>query len=162
MLSPFSKTLERIVYDQLMTFLEKYNIHNKYQFGFRKGHSTEQAILEITENLKTSIDNNLITCGVFIDFSKAFDTVNHEILLAKLIKYGLIKYLIPISDIHSYNTRLSASGNFYRPKVRTNYGQSSIKFIISKLWNCVPPYLKHLNIEAFKIQYKQFLLSCLI
>jgi retron-type reverse transcriptase len=84
LLSPFSKTLERIVYDQLMTFLEKYDILNKYQFGFRKGHSTEQAILEITENLKTSIDNNLITCGVFIDFSKAFDTVNHEILLAKL------------------------------------------------------------------------------
>ena len=89
MLSPFSKTLERIVYDQLMTFLEKYNILNKYQFGFRKGHSMEQAILEITENLKTSIDNNLITCGVFIDFSKAFDTVNHEILLAKLFKYGI-------------------------------------------------------------------------
>ena len=72
-----------------MTFLEKYNILNKYQFGIRKGHSTEQAILEITENLKTSIDNNLITCGVFIDFSKAFDTVNHEILLAKLFKYGI-------------------------------------------------------------------------
>ena len=89
MLSPFSKTLERIVYDQFMTFLEKYNILNKYQFGFRKGHSTEQAILEIIENLKTSIDNNLITCGVFIDFSKAFDTVNHEILLAKLFKYGI-------------------------------------------------------------------------
>ena len=62
-------------------------------------------------------------------------------------------YLIPISDIHSYNTRLYASDNFYRPKVRTNYGQSTIKFIISKLWNCIPPYLKHLNIEAFKIQY---------
>jgi retron-type reverse transcriptase len=72
-----------------MTFLEKYNILNKYQFGIRKGHSTEQAILEITENLKTSIDNNLITCGVFIDFSKAFDMVNHEILLAKLFKYGI-------------------------------------------------------------------------
>ena len=72
-----------------MTFLEKYNILDKCQFGFRKGHSTEQAILEITENLKTSIDNNLITCGVFIDFSKAFDTVNHEILLAKLFKYGI-------------------------------------------------------------------------
>ena len=61
----------------------------KYQFGFRKDHSTELAILEITDSLKNSIDNNRITCGVFLDFSKAFDTVSHEILLRKLHKYGV-------------------------------------------------------------------------
>ena len=70
-------------------FLTKKKVIYEYQFGFRKGHSTEQAILEITDNIKTSIDNNEITCGLFLDFSKAFDTVNHQILLSKLYKYGM-------------------------------------------------------------------------
>ena len=46
----------------------------KYQFGFRKDYSNEQAILEITDNLNSAIDNKQITCGLFLDFSKACDT----------------------------------------------------------------------------------------
>ena len=61
----------------------------RYQFGFRKGHSTEQAIFEITDTLKQALDKKLVTCGVFLDFSKAFDTVNHNILLSKLYHYGI-------------------------------------------------------------------------
>lgn len=61
----------------------------KFQFGFRKGHSTSQAIAEIADNLRNAIDNNLYSCGVFLDFSKAFDTVNHTILLKKMERYGI-------------------------------------------------------------------------
>ena len=59
-ISPFSKVLERLIYNQIFAFLEKEKILFDYQFGFRKGHSTEHAILETVENLKTAIDENKI------------------------------------------------------------------------------------------------------
>ena len=83
-------------------FLEKYNIMYNYQFGFRKKHSTEQAILELTDKLKSAIDNKQLTCGLFLDFSKAFDTVNHKILLEKLQKYGIRG--VPLQWFTSYLT----------------------------------------------------------
>jgi hypothetical protein len=76
------------------------NILFKFQFGFRKGYSTEQAILETTDYLKTAIDNKLYTCGIFLEFSKAFDTVNHEIQLRKLERYGIRG--LPLEWFHSY------------------------------------------------------------
>ena len=88
-LSPFAKILERLVYNQLESFLNKYKILSDFQFGFRKGRSTEQAILEMTDQLKTNIDHKKLTCGIFLDLSKAFDTVNHDILLDKMYKYGI-------------------------------------------------------------------------
>jgi len=88
-LSPFSKILEKIMYTRLLSFLDKNKTLYEYQFGFRKKHSTSLAILEIVDNLLHALDNGLFTCGVFIDFSKAFDTIDHNILLSKLAHYGV-------------------------------------------------------------------------
>ena len=99
-LSPFALIFEKLVCKQLLNYIEKHQILNEFQFGFRKNRSTEQSIIEITECLKKSIDNNLFTCGIFLDFAKAFDTVNHQILLTKLKKYGVRG--IPLQWFSSY------------------------------------------------------------
>ena len=88
-ISPFSKVLERLVYDQLVSYLEKECLLFNFQIGFRKGYSTEYAILETVEKLKSAVDDQQITCGIFLDFSKAFDTIKLHILLEKLYKYGI-------------------------------------------------------------------------
>ena len=88
-LSCINKIFEKILFRRLYNFLEKYNILYEFQFGFRQGHSTEHALVEIIDKIKLAMDNNELTCGLFLDLSKAFDTVNHEILLYKLDHYGI-------------------------------------------------------------------------
>ena len=85
----FSKFLEKVVYKRLYNFLIKYDILFDNQYGFRKNHSTALALLHLYDTLANAIDNKEYTMGVFIDLSEAFDTVNHEILSAKLQHYGI-------------------------------------------------------------------------
>ena len=85
----FSKILERIMYTRLYDHLLKHNILYNKQFGFQKGHSTEHAVINITNEILNEFDKNRFTIGIFIDLSKAFDTVNHEILLKKLDMHGI-------------------------------------------------------------------------
>ena len=87
--SPFSKVLERLVYEQLIKFLDKHNILYNYQFGFRKSFTTEQAILELTDNFKSSVDAGEHIFSIFLDLSKAFDIVDHQIIIKKLYRYGI-------------------------------------------------------------------------
>ena len=71
----FSKILERIMYNRLYNHLVKNKILYSKQFGFQKGHSTEHAIIHLIDQINSNFENNEYTLGVFIDLSKAFDTV---------------------------------------------------------------------------------------
>ncbi|CAG9135534.1 unnamed protein product [Plutella xylostella] len=84
---PFlSKVLESIVHRQLTAFLCNGGLLNPYQSGFRAGHSTTTALLKVTEDIRSGMENRMITVLVLIDFSNAFNAVDHDLLLAVLVK----------------------------------------------------------------------------
>ena len=88
LLSNLNKILEKIMHKRIYSFLEKYEILYELQFGFRAGYSTTHALIHMTEAIRSALDSGSVTCGIFVDFQKAFDTVNHDILLKKLEHYG--------------------------------------------------------------------------
>ena len=84
-----SKILERVVANQFKAYLEEGKILNSAQSGFRSKHSTTTALIKISNDILTGIDESKFTSLVLLDFAKAFDTVNHELLLAKLHAIGV-------------------------------------------------------------------------
>ena len=93
-LSVFSKVFERIMYEHLIDFIDQNDILYKYQFGFRKHHSTNHAIITLVEKITNALDNGKIVVGCYLDLKKAFDTVNHHILISKLYKYGIRGHIL--------------------------------------------------------------------
>ena len=74
---------------RVVQYFDAYNLLSPHQFGFRAKFSTEHAILDISEKLLSNLDKRLSTCAVFLDLAKAFDSVSHDILLRKLVRYGI-------------------------------------------------------------------------
>ena len=83
-LPAFDKILEKLAYKCVMHFLDKYDILQDDQFGFRKHRSTEMAIHALVDKFYDAVENNELMLSIFIDFSRAFDTIHHDILLEKI------------------------------------------------------------------------------
>ena len=85
----FSKLFEKVMFNRLTEFLNLHNILYSNQFGFRNYHSTALALIDLISNTSSAIDRNESTLGIFLDLSKAFDTINHKMLCHKLQHCGI-------------------------------------------------------------------------
>lgn len=129
LLPVFSKGLEVIVNKRLTKFFEKHRSITNLQFGFRKLRSTEIALLHHKEHIIQNIERKLFTLGIYIDLSKAFDSLNHSLLLAKLEKYGIRG--VALSFFRSYLTSRQqyvsiSTSSSDKLKVHTGVPQGSI------------------------------------
>ena len=90
LLSQFNTIFEKMLHHRLYSYLQDFELLNGHQFGFKPNSSTSLAVESIYSDLLHNHENGLFTCSLFIDFSKAFDTVNHNILIKKLHQnYGV-------------------------------------------------------------------------
>ena len=103
LLSNFSKFFEKVMYNRMIEFAEQYNILYRCQFGFRKNYSMSHALIHLISRISSAIDQRETTVGVFLDLSKAFDTLDHQILFTKLEYYGIRD--VALQWIKSYFSR---------------------------------------------------------
>ncbi len=115
LLQTISKVIEKVVHKQLYDYMTQHNLFANSQYGFRKNHSTEYAAMEFVDKAMHEIDKGMIPFSIFIDLSKAFDTLDHQILLDKLAHYGIRgpqldwfrSYLTERTQYVTYNNVLS-------------------------------------------------------
>ena len=88
-LPALSKIFEKCMFNQLMLYISFHDFFTPNQYGFRSGKNTTDCLVDLLEQITKSIDNGEFAITLFLDLSKAFDTVNHSILLSKLSYYGI-------------------------------------------------------------------------
>ena len=89
LLTSISKLFEKVVFDQIYTYFIENNYLSPNQYGFCKMHSTEHAVMEVADRITSELDLGNTSLAIFLDISKAFDTLNFDILLDKLQYYGI-------------------------------------------------------------------------
>ena len=84
----FSKILERLVFNRCIQYIDTHNILNKQQYDFRANHSTYMAVMQLIDKINNAVEEKKSSIGIFLDLSKAFNTIDHNILLYKMDYYG--------------------------------------------------------------------------
>ena len=107
----FSKLFERVMYDRLYSFISQSKILYPFQHGFQPGHSTYMSLLDIQDKISQAMDNNEYSIGIFLDLAKAFDTVDHKILINKLETYGIRGVALAWFSSYLTNRRQQVSCN---------------------------------------------------
>ena len=118
-----SKFFERVLFNQLYEYFDRNDLLTQHQYGFRKNHSTEFAAMELIDRVANLLELGKIPCNLYIDLSKAFDVLNHDILLSKLEFYGLNELIIKLTK--NYLSNRSQFCHYYDASsdiVRTNIG----------------------------------------
>ena len=132
---PILPKFGKLRHKRLSNFLEKSKLIYSLQFRFRQNYSISYALIHLTETIKQSLDQGLFSCGIFVDLQKAFDTVDHGILLAKLEHYGIRDitnklfqtYLKDRQQFLSINGCNSECASWCSTRVR--FGSSTIPFV---------------------------------
>lgn len=110
-LPALSKILEKIMFEQMVEYLDEQEILSESQYGFRKNRSTDYAAIELVDRISQVLDNKKKAIAIFMDLSKAFDSLNHEILLKKLAYYGFVGNSISLLESYLSNRKQFVSWN---------------------------------------------------
>lgn len=152
--SIISKIFESLINNRIQDFFDKHNIIAQNQFGFKKNTSTSDALLYITNIITQSINENKNTIAIFLDISKAFDSINHKILIKKLYKYGIRGYILEWIESYLDNRSQITYHKSYSSKIlKIKQGIPQGSILSSLLFNVFINDYCLMESEALKVNY---------